>query len=153
MVVAGQGRPGDAMSLHSSYPLSVREVENAWIPLTDGTRLAARIWLPGDAEENPVPAVLEYLPYPKDDCTAHGDAMRHPYFAAHGYAAVRVDLRGTGDSDGLLLGEYLEQEQDDALEVLEWLAAQPWCTGSVGMRPGASWRTEATSAAATGFRW
>ena len=94
--------------------------------------------MPADEEALPVPAVLEYLPYRKDDCTAHGDALRHPYFAAHGYAAVRVDLRGTGDSDGLLLGEYLEQEHDDALEVLAWLAEQPWCTGSVGMI-GYSW--------------
>lgn len=116
----------------------IREIENTWIPLADGTRLAARIWLPEDAEDHPVPAILEYLPYRKDDCTAQDDARRHPYFAGHGYAAVRVDLRGTGDSDGLLLGEYLKQEQDDALEVLAWLEARAWCTGAVGMI-GYSW--------------
>ena len=75
-----------------------------------------------------VPAILEYLPYRKDDATAAEDASRHPYFAAHGFAGVRVDLRGTGDSDGVCLGEYLAQEQADALEVLAWLEAQPWCT-------------------------
>jgi len=116
----------------------VREHHNVWIPLTDGCRLAARLWLPEDAEVNPVPAILEYLPYRKDDATANQDSTRHPYFAQHGYAAVRVDIRGTGDSDGLLEGEYLPQEQDDALEVLTWLAEQPWCTGDVGMI-GYSW--------------
>ncbi len=54
-----------------------------------------------------VPAILEYLPYRKDDATAAEDASRHPYFAAHGFAGVRVDLRGTGDSEGVCLGEYL----------------------------------------------
>ncbi len=126
------------MQIKRDFPRAVRQIENAWLPLADGTRLAARIWLPIDAEENPVPAILEYIPYRKDDWTAHQDATRHPYFAGHGYAAVRVDIRGTGDSDGVLLGEYLEQEQDDALEVLAWLAAQPWCTGKVGMI-GYSW--------------
>ena len=57
------------------------------------------------------------------------DALTHPYFAGHGYACVRVDMRGSGDSEGLLLDEYLKQEQDDALEVIAWIAAQPWCTG------------------------
>ncbi|MDO8963830.1 MAG: CocE/NonD family hydrolase [Coriobacteriia bacterium] len=119
-------------------PRPIREIEHIWIPLQDGTRLSARIWLPLDAETDPVPAILEYLPYRKDDATAAGDAKRHPYFAAHGYAAVRVDLRGTGDSDGLCLDEYLKQEQDDALEVLEWIASQPWCTGATAMF-GYSW--------------
>ncbi len=109
-----------------------------WIPLSDGVRLSARIWLPEDAEDAPVPALLEYLPYRKNDVTAARDAVRHPYLAGHGYASVRVDVRGSGDSDGLLLDEYLPQEQLDAVEVIEWLAAQPWCSGSVGMF-GISW--------------
>src|SRR6476661_3890034 len=94
--------------------------------------------MPEDAEDEPVPALLEYLPYRKDDETAARDAVRHPYLAGHGYASVRVDMRGSGDSDGLLLDEYLPQEQLDAVEVIEWLAAQPWCTGAVGMF-GISW--------------
>jgi putative CocE/NonD family hydrolase len=61
------------------------------------------------------------------------DHLTHPYFAGHGYAGVRVDMRGTGDSEGVCLGEYLLQEQDDALAVIDWLAAQPWCSGKVGM--------------------
>jgi len=106
--------------------------------MSDGCRLAATIWLPEDAGQDPVPAILEYLPYRKNDDRARNDAITHRYFAGHGYAAVRVDLRGSGDSDGVLLDEYLPQEQQDALEVLSWIAAQPWCTGSVGMM-GYSW--------------
>ena len=120
------------------FPRPVRVIENAWIPLSDGCRLAAKIWLPEDAEEDPVPVLLEYIPYRKGDWTSIGDATRHAYFAGHGYASVRVDLRGSGDSDGVLLDEYLPQEQDDALEVLEWLATQPWSTGDTGMF-GISW--------------
>ena len=126
------------MKIRESYPCSIREIENCWIPLDDGTRLAARIWLPEDAEQRPVPAILEYIPYRKRDFTAVGDSLTHPYFAGHGYASARVDIRGSGDSDGVLCDEYLAQEQDDALQVLRWLAEQPWCSGAVGMI-GISW--------------
>ena len=117
---------------------AIREIENLWIPLADGTRLAARIWLPEDAESDPVPAILEYLPYRKRDGTSSRDARRHPWTAQQGYASVRVDIRGSGDSDGLPLDEYVKQEQDDCLEVIAWLAAQNWCSGAVGMI-GISW--------------
>jgi putative CocE/NonD family hydrolase len=124
--------------IRADFPRRVREIEHTWIPLADGTRLAARIWLPEDAEEDPVPAVLEYLPYRKNDGTAIRDAARQPYVAGFGYATVRVDMRGTGESDGLIEDEYTQQEEEDALEVIAWLAEQPWCTGSVGMW-GISW--------------
>ena len=126
------------MSVLAKFPKPVREIENAWIPLKDGTRLAARIWLPEDAETQPVPAIFEYLPYRKRDGTAERDQLTHPYYAGHGYACVRVDIRGSGESDGLLMDEYLKLEQDDALECLDWIAAQPWCTGKIGMI-GISW--------------
>lgn len=122
----------------TDFPRKVREIENQWITLSDGCRLAARIWLPEDAEDDPVPAILEYLPYRKRDGTIDRDALTHPYFAGHGYASVRVDMRGNGESDGLMWDEYLKQEQDDALEVIDWIASQPWCTGKVGMI-GISW--------------
>jgi predicted acyl esterase len=118
--------------------LTVRVLDNVWIPLSDGCRLAATIWLPESAEADPVPALLEYIPYRKGDSTAVGDSKRHAYFAGHGYASVRVDMRGSGDSDGVLLDEYLLQEQDDGVEVLAWLAEQPWCDGRTGMF-GISW--------------
>jgi len=126
------------MRIVREFAREVRVIENTWIPMRDGTRLAARIWLPADAEREPVPAILEYLPYRKRDFTRAGDEPMHHYFAGHGYAAVRVDLRGTGDSDGLIRDEYTREEHEDALEVLSWLAAQPWCTGAVGMI-GISW--------------
>lgn len=126
------------MTIKTDFPYPIREIENTWIPLSDGTRLAARIWLPEDAETKPAPALLEYLPYRKNDGTALRDSRRQPYWAGHGYAAVRVDMRGSGDSDGILYDEYLRQEQDDALEVIAWLAEQPWCDGQVGMH-GISW--------------
>ena len=126
------------MRVVEDLPYPVREIENAWITLADGCRLAARIWLPEDAERTPVPAILEYLPYRKRDGTAVRDALTHPYFAGHGYACIRVDMRGNGESDGLMWDEYLKQEQDDALEVIDWIVAQPWCSGAVGMI-GISW--------------
>ena len=128
----------DDILVRTDFPRRVREIENTWIPLSDGMKLAARIWLPEDAGAEPVPAILEYLPYRKRDGTVERDHLTHPYFAGHGYAGVRVDMRGTGDSEGVCLGEYLKQEQDDALDVIAWLARQPWCSGKVGMI-GISW--------------
>jgi predicted acyl esterase len=122
----------------TAFPRTVRVIEHTLIPLKDGTMLAARIWLPDDAEQNPVPAILEYLPYRKRDGTYERDALTHPYLAGHGYAGVRVDLRGCGESEGLLFDEYAKQEQDDGVEVIAWLAEQPWCSGVVGMM-GISW--------------
>jgi len=106
--------------------------------MPDGVHLAARIWRPEGSENDPVPAILEYIPYRKRDHTRSRDALNHPYFAGHGYAGVRVDLRGSGDSEGVLTDEYLQLELDDGLAILRWLAEQPWCNGSVGMI-GISW--------------
>lgn len=117
----------------------VRVLEkDLWIQISSGVRLAARLWLPVHAESSPVPALLEFLPYRKRDLTRVRDEPIHGYFAAHGYASVRVDMRGSGDSFGTMHDEYEAQEQQDALEVIAWLAAQPWCTGAVGMF-GVSW--------------
>jgi putative CocE/NonD family hydrolase len=114
-----------------------RVEETVWIELADGCRLAARLWLPG---EEPVPAILEYLPYRRRDRHRGDDAILHPAFAAAaaGYAAIRVDMRGSGDSDGLMQNEYTAQEWADAVEVIAWIARQPWCSGEVGMI-GLSW--------------
>ena len=122
----------------SAFPRAVREIENLWIPLADGTRLAARVWLPEDAEAAPVPAILEYLPYRKRDGTYARDELTHPWFAGQGYACLRVDMRGNGESEGVMLDEYAQQELDDAVEVIGWIARQPWCSGAVGMM-GISW--------------
>ncbi|RWZ54806.1 CocE/NonD family hydrolase [Labedella populi] len=111
-------------------------VRDQWIPMPDGTRLHARIWAP--AIDRPVPVLLEYLPYRLDDWTAPRDSERHPWYAARGYASVRVDIRGTGSSDGLFVDEYSAEELDDGIAIIEWLAAQPWSTGAVGAF-GISW--------------
>ncbi len=121
-----------------TFPHAVDEIEFERIPLSDGVHLSCRYWLPEDANKNPIPAILEYIPYCTRDGTAARDEAMHPYFAGHGYAAVRVDIRGSGESEGVLLDEYLELEQDDALEVIAWIAEQPWCDGNVGIM-GKSW--------------
>ncbi|OEV05150.1 CocE/NonD family hydrolase [Streptomyces oceani] len=120
------------------FPYSVIE-EDLRIPMPDGTRLYARVWRPDIAgPEHPVPVLLEYLPYRLSDWTAPRDAQRHPWYAGHGYASVRVDVRGQGNSEGLPGDEYDETELADGVAVLEWLAAQPWSTGRTGMF-GISW--------------
>jgi len=126
------------MNHRTAFPRSVAAPVTTRIPMADGVELAARIWRPVDAEEHPVPAILEYLPYRLRDGTAVRDSITHPWFAGHGYASVRVDLRGSGDSGGVLADEYLQRELDDGIAVLRWLAAQPWCTGRIGMY-GISW--------------
>jgi uncharacterized protein len=120
------------------FPHEVTELEHVLIPMSDGANLAARIWMPQGAEDEPVPAILEYIPYRKRDHRTPEDSVSHPYVAGHGYVVVRVDLRGSGDSDGVLTDEYLRQEWDDGLEVLDWIAEQPWCDGAIGML-GISW--------------
>ena len=131
---------------YESFPHAVRVIEHVWIPMSDGCRLSAKLWLPEG--EQPVPAILEYIPYRKGDATAPRDQMNHSYFAGHGYASVRVDMRGTGNSDGLQMDEYLALEQEDGQEVISWLAEQPWCDGSVGMI-GISWGGVTSLQAAT----
>lgn len=108
------------------------------ITLADGTRLSAKLWIPESAKTDPVPAILEYLPYRKTDGTAERDHGMHPGFAKHGYACLRVDRRGCGDSEGLFDDEYSEQELSDGVEIINWIAAQPWCDGNIGMQ-GISW--------------
>ena len=121
-----------------TFQHKVTEQADMGIVLSDGCRLSARVWMPEDAEKNPVPAILEFLPYRKRDGTTARDNLTHPYFAGHGYACLRVDMRGNGDSEGLMEDEYSEQELADACEVIKWIAAQPWSTGKVGMM-GISW--------------
>ena len=114
-------------------------VRQAGIPMPDGVELAATLYLPDGADTAPVPALLEYLPYRKDDAMLARDHDLYAYLARAGYAGARVDIRGTGRSGGTLPGgEYTETEQRDAEAVIAWLAAQPWCTGAVGMQ-GISW--------------
>ncbi|MGM0594283.1 MAG: CocE/NonD family hydrolase [Pseudomonadota bacterium] len=126
------------MEYRHDFPHTIEHRERVWIPMADGTRLAARLWLPEGAEASPVPAIVEYIPYRRRDNTRARDDLMHPYFAGNGYACLRVDIRGSGDSEGVLEDEYLQQELDDGVEILRWAAAQPWCDGKLGMI-GISW--------------
>ncbi|MBI1417871.1 MAG: CocE/NonD family hydrolase [Limimaricola sp.] len=120
----------------TTFPNKVKVIENIFIPLADGTRLAAKVWMP-DAPGR-FPAILEYLPYRKRDGTRTRDQGMHAYLAGHGYVCVRLDIRGSGDSDGLIDDEYTVQEQLDGVEAIAWIAAQDWCDGQVAMI-GISW--------------
>jgi putative CocE/NonD family hydrolase len=124
--------------MHGGGLRPIRLIENVYIPLSDGIRCAAKIWLPQDAEAHPVPAIVEMIPYRKRDGTVFRDVRIHPYIAAHGYACIRVDIRGSGESEGLLADEYLPREQQDGLDVIDWASRQAWSSGAVGMT-GISW--------------
>jgi len=115
-------------------------MEKVWIPMKDGVRLAATLYQPDGAQPGEkFPAVLDYLPYRKDDSTAAGDYPKNAYFARRGYVGARVDIRGFGSSEGHPTDrEYSEQEQIDGEQVIHWLATQPWSNGKVGMY-GISW--------------
>jgi uncharacterized protein len=109
------------------------------IPTRDGTKLSANIWSPAPGEdrtgvpEERVPAILEMIPYGKDNWRRNADVGRGEWFAARGYAFVRIDVRGTGSSAGVALDEYTEVETRDGYDAVEWVAAQPWCSGAIGM--------------------
>lgn len=113
--------------------------------MPEGVRLSARIWWPEG--RGPFPAILEYIPYRKRDMVRARDERNHPYFAAHGYVCLRVDMRGSGDSEGHMPDMYSDNELADARHVIEWIAEQDWCSGRVGMF-GTSWGGTASLQAA-----
>jgi len=118
--------------------LALTVIEDMRIPLTGGLSLSARVWMPQTAVDTPFPAIIEYIPYRRRDGTIARDEQIHPFIARQGYVCLRIDLRGSGDSDGLLADEYTVTELTDACDVIAWIAAQPWCSGAVGMM-GKSW--------------
>ena len=117
----------------------VHAVETHWdvrIPVRDGLELSANLWLPVPATARPderFPVILEMIPYGKDNWRRNGDTARGEWLAARGFALCRLDVRGTGSSPGVALDEYTEAETRDGYDAIEWLAAQPWCNGNVGM--------------------
>ena len=115
-------------------------MQNAWIPMKDGVRLSATLYMPDETKAGEkFPAILEYQPYRKDDAMAARDYGIYSYFARRGYVCARVDIRGFGTSEGVPTDrEYSEQEQEDGLQIIAWLARQPWSNGNVGMM-GISW--------------
>ncbi len=119
-----------------TYP--VRIDRRVWVPMEDDTRIALTLYLPDAPGDGPFPAVLESLPYRKDDDCLARDHETYVYMAERGIAGVRIDIRGTGASTGVILDEYVAQEQRDNLAVMEWLEGQDWCSGNLGMW-GISW--------------
>ncbi len=114
--------------------------------MPDGDRLTARTWLPRN-NGGPYPAILEIIPYRRRDLVRARDERNHPFLASHGFACLRVDMRGSGDSDGIMEDMYSDLELDDTRRVIDWIAAQPWCSGRVGMF-GTSWGGTASLQAA-----
>jgi putative CocE/NonD family hydrolase len=119
-----------------SAPYPVTCIDPLFVTLADKTRIAITLWRP-DTDVK-VPVVVEMVPYRRRDGTVGRDMEIHPWLAARGIACARIDLRGSGDSDGELADEYLPREQEDACEIIALLAAEPWCNGNVGMT-GISW--------------
>ena len=114
-------------------------IKNVRIPMSDGVRLAADLYLPDDgrhdiAEATPLPVVMDYIPCRKDEVNP-AVAHHYLYLARHGYILARVDVRGTGASEGFASDESTLQEQTDGAAAIEWFAAKPWCDG---------WRTRPT---------
>ncbi len=115
----------------------VAALSDVRIRASDGVELSANLWLPEPHADGSgprvFPAVLEMLPYRKDDWHAASDQGFGEWLAARGYAYCRLDVRGTGSSDGVALDEYTARETQDGAEVVEWLAAQGWSNGKVAM--------------------
>jgi putative CocE/NonD family hydrolase len=139
---SGKSAEGDApladvrIVQKSEMPYNVSNVPNTFITISDGCRLAAKMWLPD--QEGKYPAVLEVQPYRKNDGTQEIDAITFPYIAGSGFACLRIDSRGSGDSEGDIADEYTRRQQLDAYEVVQWAASQPWCDGNVSIM-GVSW--------------
>lgn len=123
-----------------SQPFGVTKVQNVKINLKDGNYLHARIWFPNHAindKSNSFATLIEYIPY-RTDVTIIRDSIRHPFYAANGFVSMRIDMRGSCNSSGVLKDEYLKIEQDDALEAFDWIINQSWSNGNIGMF-GKSW--------------
>src|SRR5690348_15855176 len=102
------------------------EHRRVWITAGDGTRLAARLWLP---DVLPAPAVIEALPYRMDDLTASYDYEYERLCEEGGLAVCRLDSRGTGSSSGAALDEYTAEDLSYICDVIAWLAAEECCNG------------------------
>ena len=110
--------------------------ESVRIPAAGGVTLAATLWRPARAGR--VPAILEVIPYRRGDVTHARDRTIHPVLAAHGFACLRIDMRGSGDSGGVLSDSVAVTANGDTETAIAWAAAQDWCDGQVGML-GISW--------------
>jgi putative CocE/NonD family hydrolase len=99
------------------------------VVVRDGVRLSVDVYRPN--RPGRFPAILEHIPYRKDDLRAIEDRSQNSFLVNAGFACVRLDVRGTGSSAGVAADEYTEAEQYDGFDVVAWMAEQPWCTGAV----------------------
>ena len=103
-------------------------VKNVMIPMRDGIHLAADLYMPDGPESSrgwdKFSVLMDYIPYRKDEVNA-GVSRHYLYLPRHGYVAARVDIRGTGGSEGVSVDEYTLDEQLDGYDAIEWLASQP----------------------------
>ena len=112
---------------------------NLRLRMRDGIEVSANLWQPiATHADEKFPAILEMIPYRKDDHRYATDHRHGQYWAERGYAFCRLDVRGTGSSDGIATGEYMPEQTQDGYDVVEWLAKQNWCNGNIGMW-GISW--------------
>ncbi len=118
------------------YPVDVDR--RVFVEMDDGVLIALTVYRPDSHHDGPFPTIVESLPYRKDDAFYSADWGTYSYLAQRGFAGVRIDIRGTGASTGIIEDEYVPREQEDTLAVFRWLADQPWCSGSLGMW-GVSW--------------
>jgi putative CocE/NonD family hydrolase len=123
-------------------------IDHVWIELENGIKLGGRLWLPKGRDETRFPTLLEYQPYRSCDFTAYRDAQTYDWLAEQGYACLKVDVRGTANSDGLHSEQFSEEYVDDALLALRWIAKQTWSNEKVGMI-GLSWSAHAALMVAT----
>ncbi|MEM1434825.1 MAG: CocE/NonD family hydrolase [Pseudomonadota bacterium] len=142
-LAAGSGLPalatfGGCAAATPAEPGAAQIVEHQSLRMADGVQLSARLWIPPAAERTPVPIVLEYIPYRKRDLYRGIDDFFGAMLSTAGIGFARVDVRGSGDSEGLLQDEYTDQELNDGVAVIAQLANLRWCNGQVGLR-GLSW--------------
>ena len=124
---------------YSTQEFSSQRRVSAYIPMSDGTQLAATIFLPDGGPTRRVPALLWYLPGHREsidprtgNLRAYGSSEQIRFFTSHGYAWALVEMRGSGASFGTRYDRG-PQIGLDGKEVVEWLAQQQWSDGNVGM--------------------
>jgi putative CocE/NonD family hydrolase len=111
--------------------------ESLRLEMPDGVRIAALLYLPDPARRRSVPAAMHVVPYRQEPSgiaagmNTYNSTMG--YLAAHGYAEIYVDVRGTGGSEGVPTDEYTVEEHADTVRIIDWLSKQRWSNGAVGM--------------------
>ncbi|MFK3781298.1 CocE/NonD family hydrolase [Agrobacterium sp. NPDC089420] len=125
------------------FRCNVERTDYIAIPLPNGITLGAKLWLPIEPGGRKVPAIIDYHPYRGCDFTAAADERTYAELAARGYACIKLDARGTGNSSGLHVDQFAQAYWEDACHALDWIARQPWCSGRTGMT-GLSWPAHAS---------